>query len=70
MKIIRLLLKNSGKIFYLAAICSFISGASSAGVIAVINYAIAHLPNLPAWLLWLFIGLCLILGFFVLLVGY
>jgi putative pyoverdin transport system ATP-binding/permease protein len=64
MKIIRLLLKNSGKTFYLAAICSFISGASSAGVIAVINYAIAHLPNLPAWLLWLFIGLCLILCVF------
>jgi putative pyoverdin transport system ATP-binding/permease protein len=64
MKIIHLLLKNSGKPFYLAAICSFISGASSAGVIAVINYEIANLPNLPAWLLWLFISLCLILCVF------
>lgn len=61
MKIIRLLLENSGKIFYLAAISSFISGVSSAGVIAVINQAIANLPNLSVWLLWLFISLCLIL---------
>ncbi|MDJ0595072.1 MAG: cyclic peptide export ABC transporter [Pleurocapsa sp. MO_226.B13] len=34
------------------------------GVIAVINYAIANLPDLPVWLLWLFIGLCLILWLF------
>ena len=64
MKIIRLLLENSGKNFYLAAISSFISGASSASVIAVINYAIANLPDLPSWLLWLFISLCLILWIF------
>ena len=64
MKIIRILLENSGKTFYLAAISSFISGASSAGVIAVINYAIALLPDLPLWLLWLFISLCLILWIF------
>ena len=61
MKIILLLLKDSRKNFFLAAIASFISGASSAGVIAVINYAIANLPDLPLWLLWLFIGLCLVL---------
>ena len=64
MKIIRILLESSGKNFYLAAISSFISGASSAGVIAVVNYAIANLPDLPSWLLWLFISLCLILWIF------
>ena len=61
MKIIRLLLQNSGNSFILAAIASLISGASSAGIIAVINYAIANLPDLPRWLLWVFIGLGLIL---------
>ncbi|MGF1479223.1 MAG: cyclic peptide export ABC transporter [Cyanophyceae cyanobacterium] len=64
MKVIRLLLKNSSKIFLLAAVTSFISGASGAGAIAVINYAIASLPNLPHWLLWVFLGLCLILWIF------
>ena len=64
MKIIHILLENSGKTFYLAAISSFLSGASSAGVIAVINYAIANLSDLPNWLLWLFISLCLILWIF------
>ena len=64
MKIIRLLLKNSGKNFFLAAISSFLSGASSAGIIAVINYAIANLQNLPPWLIWLFISLCLTLWIF------
>ena len=58
MKIIRLLLKNSGKNFFLAAISSILSGASSAGIIAVINYAIANLQNLPSWLIWIFISLC------------
>ena len=64
MQIIRLLLKNSGKTFYLATISSFISGASSAGIIATINYGIANLPDLPLWLVWLFISLCLILCLF------
>ena len=50
MKIIRLFLQNSGKILFIATISSFISGTSSAGVIAVINYAIANLSNLPSWL--------------------
>ncbi|MBE9045759.1 cyclic peptide export ABC transporter [Pleurocapsales cyanobacterium LEGE 10410] len=57
MKIIRLLFKSSNNNLLLAAIASLISGASSAGIIAVINYAIANLPDLPQWLLWMFIGL-------------
>ncbi|VEP12518.1 Cyclic peptide transporter [Hyella patelloides LEGE 07179] len=64
MEIIRLLLQNSRKNLFIAVISSFISGASSAGVIALINYAIANLADLPAWLLWSFIGLCLILWIF------
>ena len=64
MKIIRLLLKNSGKNFFLAAISSFISGIGGASIIAVINYAIANLDDLPPWLVWLFIGLCAVLGIF------
>lgn len=73
MKIIRLLLKNSGKNFFLAAISSFISGVGGASIIAVINYAIAqrlgraeiaNLDNLPSWLVWLFISLCVVLGVF------
>lgn len=64
MKIIRLLLKSSRKNLFLAALASLVSGASSAGVIAVINYAIASLPDLPTWLPWLFISLCLVLWMF------
>ena len=64
MKIIRLLLQNSKKDLFLAATASFISGASSAGVIALINYAIARILDLPAWLPWLFITLCLVLWIF------
>ena len=64
MKLIILLLKNSKKIFFLAAITSFVSGASGTGIIAVINYAINSLPNLPAWIPWLFVSLCLVLGIF------
>ncbi len=64
MKIIRLLLKNSGKDFFLAAIFSILSGASGAGIIAVINYAIANLQNSPVWLIVLFVSLCVGLWIF------
>ena len=64
MKVIRLLLQNSRKNLFLAAITSFISGASSAGTIALINYAIAHISDLPAWLPWSFIAFCLMLWMF------
>ena len=64
MEIIRFLLRNSGENFFLAAFASLLSGFSSAGFIAVINYAIASLPDLPGWLLWAFIGLGFSLGFF------
>ena len=73
MKIIRLLLKNSSKNFFLAAIFSLLSGASGAGIIATINYAIhpkvsaspiANLQNPPVWLIVLFVILCVSLWIF------
>ena len=64
MKLIRLLLQNSVKDLFVAATASFISGASSAGIIAVINFAIANILDLPPWLPWLFIALCLVLWVF------
>ena len=64
MKIIRLLFQSSGKNLFLAIIASFISGVSSAGVIALINFALANLQDLPVWLPWLFISLCLVLWIF------
>ena len=64
MKLIRLLLQNSAKDLFLAATASFVSGASSAGIIAIINIAIANINDLPPWLPWLFIGLCLVLWLF------
>ena len=64
MKIIRLLLRNSGKNFIFAAIASLISGMGSAGMVAVINYALANLANSPWWLLWAFIGLGILLWLF------
>lgn len=58
MKILRLLFTNSEKTFLLVAIFSFLGGANSVGVIAVINFAIEHLKALPTWLSWLFVSLC------------
>lgn len=64
MRLIRLLLKNSGKSFFIATIFSILSGASGAGIIAVINYAIANVENSPIWLIWLFVSLCIGLWIF------
>ena len=61
MKIIRLLLKSSWQIFTLGAIASILTGASSAGLIAVINYILQHLEQTTAGLVWSFVGLCLLL---------
>ena len=61
MNIIRLLLKNSWQIFTLGAIASLITGASSAGLIAVINYILQNLDQTNAVTVGSFIGLCLLL---------
>ena len=61
MKIIRLLLKNSWPIFSMGAIASIVTGSSSAGLIALINYILQNIEQTTAWLVWTFIGLCLLL---------
>lgn len=61
MEIINLLIQISSKNFFLAIIASLINGICSAGIVALINYVIAGLPNTSGYLLWLFIGLCTLL---------
>ena len=61
MKIIRLLLKNSWQIFTLGAIASLVTGASSAGLIAVINHILQNLEQTNVSVVWSFISLCLVL---------
>ena len=58
MKLIHLLFQNSGKTLTLAVMAGLLSGASSAGLIALINFSLAHLAS-PNWVLAAsFIGLC------------
>lgn len=61
MQLIRLLLKNSGWLVVVATITGLLAGASSAGLIASINFALQRLDQLPPWLPWLFLGLCSVL---------
>lgn len=61
MKIVRLLFEKSGKLFVLGAIASLITGGSSAGLLALIDYILQHLEQVSAGLVWSFIGLCLLL---------
>ena len=58
MQLIRLLLKNSGFLVALATVTGLLAGASSAGLIASINFALQHLDQPPGWLPLLFLGLC------------
>jgi putative pyoverdin transport system ATP-binding/permease protein len=64
MKIINFLIKKSGKSILITATTSFLSGVSSAGIIAIVNYSLTNLNNLPYWLPWLFFSLCLTLLLF------
>ena len=61
MKIIRLLLKNSWQVFTLGAIASLITGASSAGLIALINYILQNITQTNTLIVGGFLGLCLVL---------
>lgn len=58
MQLIRLLLKNSGFLVACATVTGLLAGASSAGLIAIINFALQPLGQPPGWLPWLFLGLC------------
>ena len=61
MKIIRLLFDKSGKLFIIGTIASIFTGASSAGLIALINYILQNIDNVSAGIVVGFIGLCLLL---------
>lgn len=61
MKIIRLLFQKSGKLFVLGAIASVSTGASSAGLIALINYILQNIDRVSVIVVMSFIGLCLLL---------
>ncbi|MEO0376457.1 MAG: ABC transporter transmembrane domain-containing protein, partial [Cyanobacteria bacterium P01_A01_bin.17] len=58
MPLLRLLLKNSGWLVILATLTGLLAGGSSAGLIAIINFALLHLDQPPSWLPWLFLCLC------------
>ena len=58
MKLIRLLFQNSWTTVTLAVFAGLLSGASSAGLIALINFSLAHLAS-PTWQLVVsFVSLC------------
>jgi len=61
MKIIQLLFQKSGKLFVIGAIASVFTGASSAGLIALINYILQNIEQVSAGIVGSFIGLCLLL---------
>ena len=61
MKIIRLLFQKSGKLFIAGAIASIFTGASSAGLIALINYILQNIDQISGGIIIGFIGLCLLL---------
>ncbi|MEW6497068.1 MAG: ABC transporter transmembrane domain-containing protein [Cyanobacteriota bacterium] len=61
MKLIRLLLQNSWAIVTFAAITGLLSGASSAGLIALINFTLKNFALAQASLAWSFVGLCCLL---------
>ena len=61
MKLIRVLLRQSWLTVMLATLIGLLAGASSASLIAMINFALQRLDQLPAWLPWAFIGLCCLL---------
>jgi putative ATP-binding cassette transporter len=61
MKIIRLLFQKSGKLFVIGAIASLFTGASSAGLIALIDYILQNINRVSIGIVASFIGLCLLL---------
>ena len=61
MKIIRLLFEKSGKLFITGAIASVFTGASSAGLIALINYILQNIEEISRGIVIGFISLCLLL---------
>ena len=61
MKIIRLLFQKSGKLFFFGTIASILTGISSAGLIALINYILQNIGQVSAGIVVRFISLCFLL---------
>ncbi|MEM7591969.1 MAG: ABC transporter transmembrane domain-containing protein [Cyanobacteria bacterium P01_A01_bin.83] len=61
MKIIRLLFQTSGKLFIVGVIASILTGASNAGLIALINYILQNISEVSKEIIFGFVGLCLLL---------
>ncbi|MGB7416436.1 MAG: cyclic peptide export ABC transporter [Thermosynechococcaceae cyanobacterium] len=61
MKLLRLLVKNSWRTVALSVLTGILGGGSSAGLVAVINFTLQTLDQIPGWLPWVFLGLCLML---------
>ena len=61
MKIIRLLFDKSGKLFIFGIIASIFTGASSAGLIGLINYILQNINQISTVVIISFVGLCLLL---------
>lgn len=61
MKLIRLLLKNSWRAVALSTLTGILGGGSTAGLVAAINFTLQRLDQIPHWLPWVFLGLCLML---------
>ena len=64
MKLLLLLLRQGGSRLLVASLASVLSGASSAGLIAVINTAISQLPDIQPSLFPIFVSLCIALWLF------
>ena len=61
MRIVRLLFQKSGGLFTIAALASILTGVSSAGLIALINYILSNTERVSIAVLASFISLCLLL---------
>ena len=70
MKLFRLLMRNSRRQVVLAILAGLVSGAISAGLIALINTALAKGRPLPVVLVWSFVGLCIALPMMRMVSGY
>ncbi len=61
MKLIRLLFKNSWRAVVLSVLTGILGGGSTVGLVAAINFTLPKLNQIPNWLPWVFLGLCLTL---------
>jgi putative ATP-binding cassette transporter len=60
MHLLYFLLRSSGGMLAIAVVTGFLSGGSSAALIALVSHAVSHPANSSALLLWGFVGLALV----------